>query len=261
MYVTLTLGLALALSHWRAFNSFDLALPSHLTEAPPDFAAIDETKARKRAFFSYFKPLVDHINTTISMDRKLVLNLRAEFDGEGQLSEKQATALNNLADRYEVAATPEKSVIFAQLLLRVNQVPVSLALAQAANESAWGTSRFAVKGNNYFGQWCFSAGCGLVPANRNAGARHEVQVFDSPMASVRAYIHNINTFDAYSEFRQVRSAMAASGKPLSGLELATTLGKYSERGEDYIAEIQAMIRVNALESLSLAESEDTIKAL
>jgi Bax protein len=121
-----------------------------------------------------------------------------------------------------------------------------MALAQAANESAWGTSRFAKQGNNLFGQWCFTAGCGLIPQHRSEGKSHEVAKFSSPQASVTSYIHNLNSHSAYQEFRQIRASQRQQFNRLSGQQCVEGLLKYSSRGEEYIQELQAMIRVNKL---------------
>ena len=136
---------------------------------------------------------------------------------------------------------------FTGLRHKLDVIPPSLILAQAANESAWGTSRFATKGNNLFGQWCFSKGCGLVPRGRAEGASHEVAKFSSPYRSVRAYIQNLNRHPTYQLLRDVRLEDRRDNAPLSGLELAEGLLGYSERGEEYIEEIRAMIHYNNLE--------------
>ena len=120
------------------------------------------------------------------------------------------------------------------------------ALAQAANESAWGTSRFATKGNNLFGQWCFSKGCGLVPRGRVEGASHEVAKFSSPFRSVRAYIQNLNRHPTYQELRDIRQEDRRGKDPLSGVDMAAGLLGYSERGQEYVDEIRAMIHYNNL---------------
>src|SRR5690606_11880502 len=132
------------------------------------------------------------------------------------------------------------------LLRRVDVLPSSLVLAQAANESAWGTSRFAVEGNNYFGQWCFTEGCGLVPDRRLSEASHEVKAFTSAGESVEAYFMNINTFGAYQGLRLMREELRRSGQIIDGLTLAEGLESYSERGEEYIEELQSMIQFNEL---------------
>lgn len=133
---------------------------------------------------------------------------------------------------------------WTRLLRRVDVIPVKLVLAQAANESAWGTSRFAREGNNLFGQWCFTKGCGMVPIRRAEGASHEVALFTTPAASVRAYMLNLNSGGAYEHFRKIRIGLKRMNKPQSAIVLAAGLEKYSERGRDYVRSIRDMIRGN-----------------
>jgi Bax protein len=141
---------------------------------------------------------------------------------------------------------PTDNRAWDDLLRRVDAIPASLALAQSANESAWGTSRFAKDGSNFFGQWCYDAGCGLVPSKRNAGASHEVAVFDSPEESVASYLLNLNTNRAYTELRSIRASLRARNKEISGEALAAGLRKYSERGDAYVKELRSMIRYDDL---------------
>ena len=138
-----------------------------------------------------------------------------------------------------------------QLLLRVDKVPASLALSQAAIESAWGTSRFAVKGNNLFGQWCYKKGCGLVPLRRNAGSNHEVAKFASVANSVNAYMRNINTHRAYADLRANRAQLRQAEQDVTGHLLAENLMFYSELREVYVHEVQAVIRINKLAQYDL----------
>ncbi len=141
-------------------------------------------------------------------------------------------------------------------------VPASMALAQAAIESAWGRSRFAAEGNNYFGQWCFSAGCGIVPSRRPQGASHEVQVFDSLDEAVASYLRNINTHPAYTTVREARVEIRQREQPLDSLKLVEGLEKYSARGEDYIHELQQMIRYNNLKKFDhRADTKQTLAGL
>ena len=133
-----------------------------------------------------------------------------------------------------------------ELIRRVDVIPTSLVLAQAANESAWGTSRFAREGNNIFGQWCFDEGCGLVPNRRGEDASHEVRAFASVEAAVRAYFRNLNTHPSYEDLRTLRASMRMQGLPLNSMVLARGLTRYSERGMDYVLELQDMIRINEL---------------
>jgi Bax protein len=119
-------------------------------------------------------------------------------------------------------------------------------LAQAANNSAWGTSRFAKQANNYFGQWCFTKGCGIVPARRDAGSKHEVRKFDTTQGSVSSYVRNINTGSAYSSLRTVRANARRNKSMLTGHDLAVGLVGYSARDDAYVKEIRSMIRTNKL---------------
>ena len=115
---------------------------------------------------------------------------------------------------------------------------------QAANESAWGTSRFAQQGYNFFGLWCYKKGCGFVPARRNSGANHEVAKFENLSRATYTYMRNINRHDAYRELRHIRASLRRAQLPVTGLALAEGLMNYSERGAAYVNELQNMIRYN-----------------
>lgn len=115
---------------------------------------------------------------------------------------------------------------------------------QAANESAWGTSRFARIGLNFFGQWCYTKGCGMVPKRRNTGAAHEVAAFKSVRAAINSYFKNINTHPAYKDLRAIRENLRLEQKPILATELTHGLMSYSERGEAYIEELNTMISQN-----------------
>ncbi len=131
------------------------------------------------------------------------------------------------------------------LISRVDAVPPSLVLAQAAEESGWGTSRFADLGNALFGQWTYGAGIAPLQRRKEKG-QYSIAAFDSPLDSIRAYLQNINSHPAYQELRKVRAAARANGGIASGYDLARTLTKYSERGEDYVHSLHAIMRVNKL---------------
>lgn len=130
------------------------------------------------------------------------------------------------------------------LLERVDEVPLRLVLAQSANESSWGNSRFAREGYNFFGQWCFTKGCGIVPSRRTPGLTHEVAKFASVNESVAAYLKNINTGRVYAGLRRIPADKRRAGEQPTAHDLAGGLVKYSERGDAYVKEIRAMIRVN-----------------
>ncbi|WP_028670592.1 glucosaminidase domain-containing protein [Saccharospirillum impatiens] len=220
-----------------------LWLPLGASKAP-DFTEFAAGDARKTAFFDFMVPLVKQENEAVLSSRARLLALQEE--GSPGWAERRWLML--LAERYELDEfDPTDAAARRQLIRRVDAVPASIALAQSANESAWGTSRFALQGNNYFGQWCFVRGCGLVPEARNEGASHEVAAFDSARESVRRYMNNINTHNAYADLRARRASLRNEGNDVNGLALAPTLLRYSERGQEYVNELQAMIRGNALQ--------------
>lgn len=219
------------------------SLPSWANDDLPDFSQYRDTTEKKAAFFSFLYPRIVLANSRILIERDYLDSLA----NKETLTSKEYNWLAQQSERLRVDAEPGSDEQFALLRKRLDVIPPSLILAQAANESAWGTSRFATKGNNLFGQWCFSKGCGLVPLSRAEGASHEVAKFSSPYRSVRAYIQNLNRHPTYQLLRDVRLKDRRNDTALSGLELAEGLLGYSERGEDYIEEIRAMIHYNNLE--------------
>lgn len=218
------------------------------SEPMPDFASISDVNERKEAFFGYLRPAIEAINAERAEERGRLLAIRdslEEGDTPGFFDRRR---LQSWSERYDVEYDEENlESTVDQLVLHLDQIPESMVLAQAAMESAWGTSRFAVDGKNFFGQWCYSEGCGLVPARRESGASHEVQVFDSAEASVRSYFRNINSHAAYRELREMRSATRGAGGSLSGLRLVEGLESYSQRGQAYIDELKSVISFNGLE--------------
>jgi len=197
---------------------------------------------KKLNFFNMMMPHIKVANTEVLEQRQQLLVLQQQKS----FSPSDLEFLNKMAKTYRAKESNDPQEVIKQLLFKVNTIPPSLILAQAANESAWGTSRFAKEANNYFGQWCFSKGCGIVPANRNAGAKHEVAKFDSVLGSVKGYIKNLNRHFGYQELRQLRQNAIDNNQPYSGITLAPGLIRYSERGEEYVKEITAMIRYNKL---------------
>ncbi|MDG1819101.1 MAG: glucosaminidase domain-containing protein [Porticoccaceae bacterium] len=210
----------------------------------PNFSQYDQVQEKKSAFFDYVLPLVNQENKTVIEDRKYLEMLAEEVD---DLSFFQRRTLMELAEDYYVDREERSDLqVIEQLRLRVDPVPPSLALAQAAIESAWGTSRFAVQGNNLFGQWCYKKGCGLVPLRRNSGTQHEVAKFATVSESVGSYIRNINTHRAYQDLRVSRARLRTEQSSASGHQLAENLLEYSELREKYVHEVQAVIRINNL---------------
>ncbi len=217
-------------------------LPDWAESDLPDFSAYEDTDARKQAFFSFLYPRILLANARVLIQRQHLLNL-AQKD---ELSTDELDWLRQQAERLRVPAELGSDEMFEMLTRRLDVIPPSLIMAQAANESAWGTSRFARKGNNLFGQWCFSEGCGLVPNDRPEGANHEVASFQSPYHSIRSYIQNLNRHQTYLALRNTRELFRQDNEPLSGSALAQGLIGYSERGAEYVKEIRSMIQYNNL---------------
>ena len=210
----------------------------------PEFREIPAGRERKAAFFGYFLPIVETQNRSILTTRQKLADWYLSRD---EISSEDASEINTIAIRYRVHDFDVGSnENWQQLLNRVDVVPPSLALAQAANESAWGTSRFAREALNFFGQWCFKQGCGLVPKKREPGKTHEVAAFDSPQESVKMYIRNLNSNSAYKPLRDVRAQLRQLNKPVTGHALAAGLNRYSERGQEYVSELRSMIEYNKL---------------
>ena len=211
----------------------------------PDFAAIDQVGERKQAFFGFLAPKVREANALIREERARLLGIAKAAEADLKPGWFDRRWLARVSEKYEVLWDPDAPLAELDVLKRrIDIVPISLALVQAATESGWGRSRFAVDGNNLFGHWCFQEGCGIVPANRRSGARHEVAAFDSVHDSVRRYLWNLNTHEAYQPVREIRARLRGSEQPVTALALADGLVRYSERREDYVEEIKAVLLVN-----------------
>ncbi|MBM7035600.1 glucosaminidase domain-containing protein [Vibrio ulleungensis] len=216
----------------------------------PNFAAISEVTEKKQAFIDYLRVSVEVENNRILAERELLDETKIALENKSIITTEQEANLARLGNSYNwpIPSTGIDNAWLEEMLHRVNVIPEALILTQAANESAWGTSRFAVQANNYFGQWCYSKGCGLVPEQRPEGATHEVAKFDTAQQSVNAYFMNINRNAAYAELRNIRAKLMLNRSDLTSTDAALALSQglqsYSERGQAYIDELQAMIRFN-----------------
>lgn len=217
----------------------------------PDFSAITDVRTKKQKFFSYMLPKIRQANDGIRANRRLLLMIRDDLRTGDTLDEEDIQFVEALKVSYRIRQQTSLSSTVDDLLVRVDVVPESLVLAQAANESGWGTSRFARQANNLFGVWCFTKGCGLTPKNRDEGLSHEVAKYDSVQDSIKAYMRTINTNAAYIHLRHIRATRRSEEQHFSGLALAEGLLKYSSRGIDYVREIQQLIRVNDLQKYTL----------
>jgi len=232
----------------------DVGVPRlSLISLPGDLRSIRETAERKAVFFKTVLPLVLQVNEQIVEDRARLWDLHTQKQTGVRLNALDRLWLAMMADRYGTKRGDINAV-----LQRHDVVPPSLALAQAATESAWGTSRFVREGNAMFGEWTFAADHkGIVPSERMHGKSHRVRAFDSLYESVLSYVTNLNKHRAYKEFRAMRADMRAKGQTVNGMVLAGALHRYSERGAVYVAELRAIISGNELDMLDSARLSST----
>jgi Bax protein len=224
-------------------------LPQIRGDQLPDFRPL-EAQVRKAEFFAFLDPIVADVSANVSKERLFLSETAGRIEDGTNPSWLTRRKIDRMARYYEIETEDADlaTEILPALQQRVDIVPRSLVFVQAAKESGWGTSRFALQGNNLFGQRCYSRGCGIAPAGIQPGAEFGVATFGSVNASVASYVRNLNTHPQYEEFRHQRRALRDAELALTGITLADSLVHYSERGEEYVAEIKALIRQNALES-------------
>ena len=220
-----------------------LVKPVALTLLPQEIKMIENTKKRKEFFIQIVLPLIIKENSNIRIDRKNLFKIINKSNNTNL--EKQW--LGKKYKQYGVVPGDLSS-----LKIRMDEIPVSLAIAQAAKETGWGTSRFAQEGNALFGQWTWS-GEGLKPKEAKAGEGHKVMKFNVLQASVRAYQRNLNTHSTYRDFRRARAELRDLGKPLDSLELSKYLNKYAETGNQYVEVLQKIIKQNKLKDFDDAK--------
>ena len=205
---------------------------------PSDMHTIDDVASRKKIFVKVMLPLILKVNEDVLAERRRLEHLDAVMASGGRLTLNDVAWLDYMTEAYGVAGSDIDA-----LLRRVDVVPVSLALAQAAIESGWGTSRFARHGNAVFGQKAWNAHAGLVPRNRDLDKTHVVRSFQDLRAAVFAYVCNLNRHPAYAAFRGMRARLRAHEEPLDSHALATTLDHYAEE-PDYIRHVHTLIDQN-----------------
>ena len=229
-----------------------LVKPIYFTQFPKDLDDLKSTQLKKETFIKIVLPLVVAENERILADReKLIILSDKKFTTD---PEKQWIRQKLL--EYKV-----KKGNLKELLVRMDIIPTSIALAQAAKESGWGTSRFALEGNAIFGQWTWS-GQGIAPLDRASNKNHKILKFPILRASVKAYKNNLNTHKSYTKFRQKRSNLREKNKKISGLELTETLNNYAQTGSEYTKILNKIIRQNRLtdfEPVSLVNSVKKIE--
>ena len=210
--------------------------PIYLMKLPKDLKTLGDTKKKRELFIKIVLPLILDENQKIMDDRKKLFKILAKnFNTVGE-----KVWLKRRFREYKI-----EDQDLSKLKIRMDIIPVSIALAQAANESGWGTSRFALEGNALFGQWTWSKK-GISPANKDPDKTHKILQFQILKASVRAYKNNINTHSAYKEFREVRAQLRQDDKQIVGLDLTKYLKNYAAIGEKYVSILENIIERNSL---------------
>lgn len=212
-----------------------------LKRLPEDISNITSAKERKKIFVKSILPLILLVNEDIAESRKAIKKMKNHINKGLKLSKKQLKWLENLENRYET-----EPFDWQELLNRVDVIPPSLAIAQAAEESGWGTSRFAREGNALFGQYTFGNSNGMLPKEREIGDQHLIRIYSNLVEGIRSYMHNLNYHYAYNDFRSIRGKMRSNHQLIDGHLLAGTLTNYSERGSKYVKTIQHIISSNKL---------------
>jgi Bax protein len=220
----------------------------YLAELPGDLDASAHAGERPALFINALLPLLLRVNEAVEADRAQVLALEARLTAGAVLSVQEQAILGRLAQAYDVDLDGAELAVVQALKARVDTVPPSMALAQAAVESGWGTSSLAQNANALFGQ--------IGSSGIQAASGHTYATFDTLLEAVEAYVHNLNTHPAYDEFRALRSAKRADGRPLDGTILMTGLDAYSELGGEYIGYVQGLIRSYELHRLDGARLAD-----
>ena len=232
-------------------RSKKLVKPIYFTQFPRDLDELQSTKLKKETFIKIVLPLIVAENERIQADReKLKL-----------LSEKKFTTdLEKQWLRQKLLEYKVKKGDLKELLVRMDIIPTSIALAQAAKESGWGTSRFALEGNAIFGQWTWS-GQGIAPLDRASNKNHKILKFPILRASVKAYQNNLNTHKSYSKFRQKRQSLRNKKKKISGLELTDTLNNYAQTGSEYTKILNQIIKQNRLMDFEPVKLVNSVKKI
>ena len=218
---------------------------------PLEMKKIENTNKRKNLFIQIVLPLIIEENTKIRLDRKKLFTILNKNNN----SNTEKEWLSQKFKQYGV-----KSNDFSTLKIRVDEIPASLAIAQAAKETGWGTSRFAQEGNALFGQWTWS-GEGIKPAGADVDSKHKIAKFKVLKASVKAYQRNLNTHSGYKEFRNERAIQRDNNGKLNSLKLVNHLDKYAETGVEYTKILKKIIEQNSLTDFDDVKILPTTKKL
>ncbi len=233
----------------RKVRNEKLVKPIYFTQFPRDLENLRSVQLKKETFIKIVLPLVVAENEKILDDRR---KLKV-------LSEKKYTSdLEKQWLRQKLLEYKVKKGNLEELMFRMDMIPVSIALAQAAKESGWGTSRFALEGNAIFGQWTWD-GQGIAPLNRDSNKKHKILKFPILRASVKAYKNNLNTHKSYSKFREKRKQLRDKGKDITGLALTDTLKNYAQTGSEYTKILNQIIKQNRLSDFELVRLVNSVK--
>ena len=228
-----------------------LVKPIYFTQFPKDLHELQNTRLKKETFIKIVLPLIVAENERILADRKKLKIVSKK---------KNTTDLEKQWLRQKLLEYKVKKGNMNELIERLDIIPTSIALAQAAKESGWGTSRFALEGNAIFGQWTWS-GQGIAPLDREINKNHKILKFPILRASVKAYQNNLNTHKSYIKFRDKRAAMRDKKKDISGLELTHTLKNYAQTGDEYIKILNQIIRQNRLTDFEPVRLVNSVKQI
>ena len=220
-----------------------LVKPISLTLLPTEITKIENVKKRKDLFIQIILPLVIAENNNIKLDRKKLFTIL----NKNKNSMAEQNWLNSKFKQYGVISKD-----LPTLKVRMDEIPTSMIIAQAAKETGWGTSRFAQEGNALFGQWTWS-GEGIKPANADKDTTHKIMKFNVLQASVKAYQRNLNTHSSYRDFRSARAEMRDNGEKLDSTALTEHLDSYAETGKEYVKILKQIIRQNNLEDFDDAK--------
>ena len=235
----------------RKVRNEKLVKPIYFTQFPRDLDNLQSVKLKKETFIQIVLPLIVAENEKILEDREKLKTLV----GKKFTTDAEKQWLRQKLFEYKV-----KKQDLKELLLRMDMIPVSIALAQAAKESGWGTSRFALEGNAIFGQWTWD-GQGIAPLDRDVDKNHKILKFPILRASVKAYKNNLNTHKSYNKFREKRKQFRNKNKSIKGLDLTDTLKNYAQTGSEYTKILNQIIKQNRLSDFETCKLFNSVKQI
>ncbi len=235
----------------RTVRNEKLVKPIYFTQFPRDLDNLKSVQLKKETFLKIVLPLVVAENEKILDDREKLKNL---------IDKKFTTDAEKQWLRQKLLEYKVKKSDLKELMIKMDMIPVSIALAQAAKESGWGTSRFALEGNAIFGQWTWD-GQGIAPLQRDGDKNHKILKFPILRASVKAYKNNLNTHKSYSKFREKRQQLRNKNKNITGLALTDTLKNYAQTGSEYTRILNQIITQNRLSDFELVKLVNSVKQI